>query len=248
LHGQFRTGTGWRFDSLPYSEVEAQQIAKNCPSTKVFTREKANKAIFIREAPRQDIVHIATHAFVDTTFDAFSGLVLAAGDDSTDDGMLMGYEIADMSLPCDLITLSACESGRGKLVAGEGILGLPRLFLGAGAKTVLMTLWKVDDKFASELMPDFYAYLLDQKHSKATALNCAKLSVLSKTQSENGIYYQHPFFWASFILYGDPGANPSSSPSFAGSITTLLMALMIGLYLRTVRQNNRKLKPDLVNA
>lgn len=228
----FRFRTGWRFDALPFSEVEAQKIAETYPSTQMHTRETAKKAVFIHEAPRHQVVHIATHAFVDTTFDAFSGLVLAAGDDSTDDGMLMGYEIADLNLPCDLITLSACETGRGKLVAGEGILGLPRLFLGAGAKTVLMTLWKVDDKFASELMPNFYDHFLNQRYSKTDALNKAKRFIFSKVQLVNGVYYQHPFYWASFVLYGDPGMAQSSLPSLTGLISILIVLLVLAIYPR----------------
>lgn len=234
---KFRSRTGWSFDSLPFSEVEAQRIVEGYPSTMVYTRATANKTVFMREAPQQDIVHIATHAFVDTTFDAFSGLVLAAGDDSTDDGMLMGYEIADLSLPCDLITLSACETGRGKLVAGEGILGLPRLFLGAGAKTVLMTLWKVDDKFPSELMPDFYDYFLNQRYSKAEALNKAKRFILNNVQIENGVYYQHPFYWACFVLYGDPGVGKSTLSFFVGLIAVLIVVLILIIYQRSARRN-----------
>lgn len=237
---QFRSRTGWSFDALPFSEVEAQRIVEAYPATKVYTRTTAKKAVFIREAQQQDIVHIATHAFVDTTFDAFSGLVLAAGEDSTDDGMLMGYEIADLNLSCDLVTLSACETGRGKLVAGEGIIGLPRLFLGAGVKTVLMTLWKVDDKFAAELMPDFYDYFLNQRCSKAEALNKAKHLVLSKVQLENGVYYQHPFYWAAFTLYGDPGMNQDSSPYVTGAIAVLLVVLILAIYHRNARLNNKE--------
>ena len=74
----------------------------------------------------------------------------------------MGYEIADLDINCDLVNLSGCETGRGKIVAGEGVLGLPRLFLGVGANSVLMTHWKVDDKFSSELMPSFYDRNIDR--------------------------------------------------------------------------------------
>ena len=236
---QFRSRTGWSFDALPFSEVEARRIAKTYSSTKVYTRAAAKKAVFMHEAPQQNIVHIATHAFVDTTFEAFSGLVLSAGEDSTDDGMLMGYEIADLNLSCDLITLSACETGRGKVVAGEGILGLPRLFLGAGAKTVLMTLWKVDDKFASELMPDFYHHLLNQRLSKVEALNKAKQFILRKVQLEHGVYYQHPFYWASFVLYGESGVGQGFSPILAGLIGLLIMVLILAIYYRVAQRRNR---------
>jgi len=205
----------------------------------VYTQSTAKKSVFIREAPRQDILHVATHAFVDTTFDVFSGLVLAAGADSTDDGMLMGYEIADLRLNCDLVTLSACETGRGRLVAGEGVLGLPRQFLGAGAKSVLMTLWKVDDKFASELMPEFYKYFLKEKLSKAEALARAKRAIIGKYQSDRRNSYEHPFYWASFVLYGDPGmgGEVASIHEFSSTLTLIFLCLlMFAVYQRYIRR------------
>jgi CHAT domain-containing protein len=224
---RLRAATGWSFDPLPFSEAEAKSIAEIYPSAHVYRRDNATKTRFMQEASQQQMVHIASHAFVDTTFDAFSGLVLATGPDSTDDGILMGYEIPDLNLNCDLITLSACETGRGKLVAGEGVLGLPRLLLRAGAKTVLMTLWKVDDKFASELMPEFYVGLLKKKLSKTDALGEAKLAMLRQTRAENGYYYQHPFYWASFVLYGDPGVNGRSSMPAAKWIVAFFVVLLL---------------------
>lgn len=236
-----RERTGWLFNPLPYAEVEAEKIQELYSSTKVNKRANATKAEFIRDAPLQRILHLATHAFVDTVFDDFSGLVLAMGEDSTDDGLLMGYEIADLNLRCDLITLSACETGRGKLVAGEGVLGLPRLFLGAGAKTVLMTLWKVEDKFASRLMPSFYDNFLNANLSKSEALAQAKRSLLSSKQRDGEVYYQHPFYWASFALYGDPGTSrePASTIRFAIIIlATLVLAATAIFCLKYLRRNN----------
>jgi CHAT domain-containing protein len=154
---------------------------------------------------------------------------LAAGNDSTDDGMLMGYEIADLNLHCELMTLSACETGRGEVVQGEGVLGLPRLFLGAGAKSVLMTLWKVDDKFTSELMPAFYDNLLKRKLSKADALSAAKRTMLDRPDLEGQGYYQHPFYWASFALFGDAGGIKSSTRSVPGYQLALGL-LILGLF------------------
>ncbi|MCI0690846.1 CHAT domain-containing protein [candidate division KSB1 bacterium] len=224
---QLRFRTGWRFDLLPFSEVEANRIRETQPRAQVRKREHATKAAFVQEAPEHQVVHVASHAFVDTTFDAFSGLVLAAGNDSTDDGILMGYEISDLKLKCDLVTLSACETGQGQLVTGEGILGLPRLFLGAGAKTVLMTLWKVDDKFASDLMPRFYDYFLAQGLSKTEALNRAKRALLQQKKPENGVYHQHPFYWAAFALYGDPGIR--RAPRSYALELTLVVVVILGL-------------------
>jgi len=182
------------------------------------------------EAPRYDIVHFATHAFVDTTHDAFSGLVLSTSDDKEDDGILMGYEIADMGLQVDLVTLSACETGRGKVMPGEGVLGLPRLFLGAGANTVLMTHWKVDDKFAADLMVDFYDHYLKQGLPKARALAEAKRGILNSSRKPGEVNYHHPFYWASFAMYGEPGfAKQSPLTIRLIVIILLLMFALVGI-------------------
>jgi CHAT domain-containing protein len=220
---------------LPNSEIEADSIKQLYPSAKVFRQNQATKRVFMKEAPKHQILHIATHGIIDTTFEAFSGLVLAMEDDSTDDGCLMGYELSELNLDCDLVTLSACETGRGKLVSGEGILGLPRVLLGAGAKSVLMTLWKIDDRFTSELMAEFYRQFLKQGLSKADALAEAKRTVLSRNAAEGKMHYQHPLYWAAFTLYGDPGGGREEYFPFQ---TFLIVAaiigstLVIGLYLR----------------
>jgi len=222
---------GWSFEPLPFSEIEGRQIKETYPQTRIFRREDATKAAFLKEARLYQNVHLATHAFVDTSFDAFSGLVLAAGEDSTDDGMLMGYEIADLDLPCDLISLSACETGRGKLMGGEGILGLPRLFLGAGAQSVLMTLWKVDDKFSSNIMPLFYKKFLQEKLPKIDALGEVKRAIVDDKVAQEKTHYQHPFYWASFVLYGDPGGLQRVSSKMIGVFAIVLLLALASLFL-----------------
>jgi CHAT domain-containing protein len=133
------------------------------------------------------------------------------------------------------VSLSACETGRGKIVAGEGILGLPRLFLGAGAKRVLMTHWKVDDKFTSELMPRFYDYFLNRKLSKAEALKEAKLSLIRQNKQE-GLNYQHPFYWAAFTLYGTPSEKLDNGISMANIVIIVVITILFSaVYFRFVR-------------
>ncbi len=232
--------TGWRFDPLPYAELEAANIQQIYPQSRVLKQDSATRSAVVKELSPSQILHFSTHGFVDSTYGAFSGLVLALEKDSlNDDGFLMGYEILDLNLDCDLVTLSACETGRGKVVAGEGVLGLQRLFLGAGAKTVLMSLWKVHDRFAAELMPDFYRQLLIDKKSKPEALALAKRTVLNrKDPGSSGLYYQHPFFWATFALYGDPGVPSTSSRLMAYVILffVFLGVLAIVIYYRFMRK------------
>ncbi len=224
-----RHRTGWRFDPLPFAEIEAEKIKQIRPSAKILSRSNASESFFMQEASQYPLIHIATHAFVDTTFDSFSGLILAAGKDTTEDGILMGYEISALDLNCDLVVLSACETGRGKLVHGEGVLGLPRQFLAAGAETVLMSLWKVDDKFTSELMPAFYEHFLKGRQSKAEALSQAKLTLLNHPTTNSGVHYQHPLFWASFVLFGDPGFEVTPTKKGFDFTVALSLAFMIGL-------------------
>ncbi len=232
---------GWSFDALPFSESEAEQIKTIHPPADVRTRKHATESTFLQEAAQQRILHIASHAFVDTSLDAFSGIVLATGSDSTDDGMLMGFEIADLKLNCDLVTLSACETGQGQLTEGESVLGLSRLFLGAGAKSVLLTLWQVHDEFAAELMPKFYEQFLRGKLSKAEALAKTKAAMLNSEKPRQEIYYQHPFYWAPFVLYGDPGINRglSTKEKFIVAITAFfILALpVIGVYYLRYRRS-----------
>jgi CHAT domain-containing protein len=235
---------GWRFNFLGYAEQEAEEILNIHPNSSIFRRNRANQTTLFEKISEYQVVHFATHAFVDTAFDAFSGLVLATSEDSLDDGLLMGYEIADLSLNCDLVSLSACETGRGEIVAGEGVLGLPRLFLGAGAKKVLMTHWKVDDKFTSELMPRFYDYFLNHELSKAEALKEAKLELI-KQNKQKGLNYEHPFYWAAFTLYGTPGREFHNGISLIKIILLLVIIIsFLAVYFRFIRKrtsNYRKI-------
>ncbi|MFQ5629083.1 MAG: CHAT domain-containing protein [bacterium] len=219
---------GWRFNALPYAEDEANKIRAIYENrTKIFIRDQATKAIFKEHVENHRLIHFATHAFADRTFDAFSGLVLAATSDTTDDGLLMGYEIADLLLQAELITLSACETGRGLVVSGEGVLGLPRLFLGAGAKSVLMTRWVIDDKFASQLLPMFYEFCLNQSSTKARALAEAKRQVFHDKVAAGNTYLQHPFYWASYTLYGNPGKIQSTNSWFLILIVIVIVSFAV---------------------
>ena len=196
---------GFNFGPLWFAEEEANNIQKLHPESTIFKRGDATKKSFFNNAPDYSMLHFATHAFTDPVFAAFSGLVLAVSDDSTDDGLLMSYELSDKNLNnLELVVLSGCETGRGQVVKGEGLLGLPRIFLSAGAKRVVMTLWKIDDLYSSKLMTKFYDNFLNEGFSKADALQEAKLSLMTEKNEKDNLYFQHPFFWAAFSIYGNP--------------------------------------------
>ncbi len=251
-----KTSTNTVFDSLrlgvmgplPFAEAEAKQIKAVVPQAIILHREEASEQNFKRIVPRMDVLHLATHGIFDNRFDSFSGLFMALGSDTLNDGLLLGYEISDMDLNSILVTLSACETGRGKTVAGEGVLGLPRLFLGSGAKTVLMTLWKVDDQFTSELMPAFYKNLFCKKMIVADALSKAKLEIMK--QPDNGLHYEHPFFWAAFCLYGEPTVVVKPFPwlKWIAILAFILLDIVTLVYFYFIRPKKNKLRRERVKT
>ena len=128
----------------------------------------------------------------------FSGLVLSlVGNKSGDDGFLRMGEVFNLRLGAPLVMLSACESGLGKVKRGEGVIGLSRAFMYAGASTVGVTLWSVADKPTAELMTDFYQRLLGPNPSASEAIREAQLAMIS------GKKYSAPFYWAPFVLVGE---------------------------------------------
>lgn len=221
--------SNWRSSPLWYADSEGDSLKAIYSFVDIFKRGDATVANLERHYREYRILHFATHAFVDSAFAAFSGLALAPGMDSTDDGLLMGYKISDLNFNCDLVVLSACETGRGKAVAGEGVLGLPRLFMSAGANQVLMTLWKVRDEFSRSLMPEFYNNFLNRGMTKSRALREARETMLERS-SEN-YYYRHPFFWAAFSLYGQPDFPGDDGMLYLEIFAGAFLFLVAGLFL-----------------
>ena len=145
-------------------------------------------------------LHFATHGVLDQTRPELSGLVLSLFDQQgrEQDGFLRLVEIYNLKLAAELVTLSACETGLGKQTRGEGIIGLTRGFLHAGAQRALVSLWKVDDRASARLMGQVYTGIFRDKLSPAAALRRAQLS-LRKDPAMGA-----PFFWAAFVLHGEP--------------------------------------------
>jgi CHAT domain-containing protein/tetratricopeptide (TPR) repeat protein len=143
------------------------------------------------------IVHVAVHAFANTRLPEESGLIFARGARSSDSRILHTHDIVQLPLHADLVTLSACDTGKGRLEGEEGIESLMQSFLVAGARSVIGSLWKADDAATAELMENFYIRLA-QGEGVASALRDAKLSVLNKFGP-----HAVPFYWAGFVLAGN---------------------------------------------
>jgi len=146
------------------------------------------------------IIHLAVHGFSDSRFPERSGVVLGVDPKTSDDGLLQVREITRLRFDADLVTLSACNTGVGKLQGEEGITDLAEAFLVSGSKSVVASLWSADDTFTHALMDRFYTHIVEGK-DQASALRDAKLDLLAKYGKE-----VPPYYWGAFVLTGDGGS------------------------------------------
>ena len=189
-----------RLPPLPAARQEVCRIAGLFPSGEavVFagagaTEENIKSSTLISSTHS---LHFATHGTLDETNPELSGLELAHSS-SSEDGLLQVREIFNLRLHADLVVLSACQSGLGREVSGEGLIGMSRAFLSAGAGSLVVSLWPVDDESTADLMVSFY-HTLRETRDKSAALRHAKLELI-----EHSPYY-HPYYWAPFVLIGRP--------------------------------------------
>lgn len=224
---------GARMPRLLASREEAEAIIAAAPSTEGFkavgfdaSRATATSA----DLGNYRIVHFATHGLLNQDHSELSGIVLSLVDEigRPADGFLRLHDIYNLDLPVDLVVLSACSTGLGKDVRGEGVIGLTRGFMYAGAASVMASLWRVDDVATAELMGHFYRNLLQDGLPTAAALREAQIAMLRQRQ------WRAPYFWAAFVLQGEysqrlvmterPKVDAPPSHLIATSLTFFLAA------------------------
>jgi CHAT domain-containing protein/Tfp pilus assembly protein PilF len=192
---------GFSFSRLPYTRAEVLGISTlYSPSQRqVYLGEQAREET-VKTEKLEDYryIHFASHGFVDEIRPSRSGILFSRDSHSTEDGVLQLGEIMRLKLNANLVTLSACSTGLGKLVNGEGILGLTRAFFYAGARNVTVSLWNVNDSSTSALMKALYGNL-NRGLSKSAALRQAKLTLLRGKEAT----WHHPYYWAAFVLVGE---------------------------------------------
>ena len=191
------SGTG--LHDLPETRAEVEEIGTIVGSDAVMLLGKDATETGFKKQPLDQfrILHLAVHGFADTQYPERSALVLGVDPQSGDDGLLQVREIIRLRLNAELTTLSACDSGVGKLQGQEGVSNLVEAFLVAGSKSVVASLWSADDTFASALMEQFYRRLA-QGEDTSSALRNAKLDLLTKYGDQVS-----PFYWAAFIAVGE---------------------------------------------
>lgn len=203
LRGRFIRGfadfVGMPLHDLPQTREEVESISRIVgKGAETLFGASATESAFKKEPLNEfRVLHLAVHGFADPQFPERSALVLGADPKAGEDGLLQVREIKKLRLNAELTTLSACDTGVGKLQGEEGVSDLAEAFLAAGAKTVVASLWSADDTFASALMERFYQRLALGEET-SSALRGAKLDLLTKYGEQVS-----PFYWAAFVAIGD---------------------------------------------
>jgi CHAT domain-containing protein len=195
-------GLARKLPRLPFTRREADRILALAPADATFkaTGFKASRgAALAPELGRYRYLHFATHGLLDSERPGLSALALSMVDEvgRPQDGFLRANDVYNLKLPAELVTLSGCQTGLGKAVKGEGLIGLTRGFMYSGAARVVVSLWNVNDQATSELMARFYRKMLKGNQRPAAALRMAQVDMWRQGQ------WRAPYYWATFVLQGE---------------------------------------------
>jgi CHAT domain-containing protein/tetratricopeptide (TPR) repeat protein len=193
-----------KLDPLPEAEREAKTLAAlyGAAQSKVFVGADAREDRAKAEAGKFKVLHFATHGILNDAAPLYSHLVLAQGD-ANEDGLLEAWELLNLDLQADLAVLSACETARGRVGAGEGMIGLSWALFVAGVPTTVVSQWKTGSASTAQLMIEFHRQLKPALASQKTeltragAMRAAALKLLAAKET------RHPFYWAGFVVVGD---------------------------------------------
>lgn len=196
-------GEDLRLQRLPSARREAREIARLIPGSELMLAldfDASHATATDPELGQYRIIHFATHGLLNSLHPELSGIVLSLVDKrgQPQNGFLRLNEIYAMRLPVDMVVLSACQTALGKEIKGEGLIGLTRGFMYAGAARVVASLWKIDDGASAELMKHFYEEMFGSRNLRpAAALRAAQAAVWKQRQTV------HPYYWAAFVLQGE---------------------------------------------
>jgi len=220
---------------LVYNTKEAEGVVERVGGT-LLRGDAARKSNFLEQAEAFSILHLATHGKANDQAGEYSFLAFSADSATAGPGILYAQDLYANRMPADMVVLSACETGLGELSQGEGLISLARAFSYAGAKSVVMTLWQVDDARSANLVQSFYQHL-QSGATKSVSLRQAKLDYLDQHSHTDA----HPYFWASYALIGD--VSPITTHSFWTGpyfLVALTLLLVICLYW-FLRKRNKKM-------
>jgi CHAT domain-containing protein len=236
LSSNYGLSSDFKLNRLQYSGLEIDKIASLFPRNKIKILEKdlaSEETLKAQNLRGYKIIHFATHGLIDDKKPARSAIVLKLDQDPQEDGFLQMREIFNLKLNADLVTLSACQTGGGQLIRGEGIEGLSRAFFYAGASSVLMSLWAVNDQATYQLMERFYSHLRSSE-SLTSALQKAQVEMIdSGTLS-------HPYYWAGFIISGNSNTAPFQTKLTGLLLATFYVGSVLFIAITSIRKKGKK--------
>jgi CHAT domain-containing protein len=237
------TPDGLQVPRLLASGREADEIVALAPrntSLKAVGFAANRDRVFGSELATYRIVHIATHGIINNERPELSGIVLSLFDQqgNSQNGFLRLRDIYNLKLPADLVVLSACSTALGKDVKGEGLVGLTRGFMHAGAAGVVASLWKVDDEATAELMKHFYTALFKKGLPPAAALRDAQLELAKYPR------WQSPYYWAGFVIQGQYEQREQFGQSSFSKTQVVAIAVIVGslliAFILVIRRRSRR--------
>ncbi len=237
----FYPDSDYKFFRLRYSSLETEKIASLFKPKKreILLRNQASEENFKgQRLSDYKIIHLATHALIDDKKPGRSAVILSLDQDPKEDGFLQMREIFNLKLNADLVTLSACQTGLGQLIKGEGIEGLSRAFFYAGASSVLLSLWAINDQASYQLLERFY-FLLRSSESIMNSLRRAKLEMI------NSEVLSHPYYWGGFVVSGNADKIVFHRPLNKWILLTLSLGAGLAILIIVInreRQNILALK------
>ena len=181
---------------LPFARSEAEYVSKLLKG-KLYSNEAALKSRFQSEATKYGILHLAMHTIVNDEDPMYSTLVFSPDSLGIDDRFLRTFEIYGIPLKASMVVLSSCNTGTGQLYSGEGILSLARGVVFAGSESVVMSMWKIDDRSGSDIVKLYYDYL-KKGYSKSMSLKKARIKFINSADQLRS----HPYFWGTLAVYG----------------------------------------------
>ena len=205
---------------LEYSEEEIQNINDLISGNLVLLADKATESNFKSDAPESNIIHISSHSFL---YNSQPLILFSQSNDKKNDGFLELGEIIQMNLKSNLVVLSSCRSGLGEVEEAEGTLGMQKAFFDAGAASVMVSLWDVNDKYTSYFMRDFYENL-SKGMNKIESLQKAKTDFIEK-------YSANPYYWSAFVLSGNISKIYLEKPGNFYTSYLILLLILVGIFI-----------------
>jgi CHAT domain-containing protein/tetratricopeptide (TPR) repeat protein len=233
-----------RLARLAHASEEADSISAVAPwGTTIVAKgfDASRETAMSSEVSRAQIVHFATHGFLDSEHPELSGIVLTMTDrnGAKTNGLMPLPDIYSLDLSAELTVLSACQTALGKEIKGEGLVGLTHSFMSAGAKSVVASLWKVDDRATAALMADFYEGMLQKGMTPAAALRSAKMKMIREKQ------WSAPYYWAGFVLQGEY-TNHIAVDRYSWlrpGLVLLFLLILIAAALSVFHKRGRRIRP-----